>query len=284
MHIPVLQKEVIKYLNPGPNDNFIDCTVGGGGHALLILQKSGPRGRVLGIDRDAWQIENCRSNLKDFKNRVILTVGNFADLEEIFKRTKFGPVSGILFDLGMSSWHLENSGRGFSFKKREPLDMRYDCSLGLNAGKIVNYWSKPELERIFIDFGQEKKAGRIARQIVEARKWRPLNNTLQLAGIATEVGADPAKIFQALRIAVNDELTNIKKALGQALDILRPGGRMAVISFHSLEDGITKDFFSARGGNQSVEILTKKPVVPGPGEIKDNPRARSAKLRAIKKI
>lgn len=271
MHIPVLQKEVIQYLDPKPNENFIDCTIGEGGHSMDILEKNGPRGKVLGID---FQLR-----LKP-KERLILAEGNFANLKNIVEKNKFGSVSGILFDLGMSSWHLEESGRGFSFKRKEPLDMRYDLNNQLTAEKIVNFWSKIEIEKILQEYGEEKKAGIIAEFIAEARAVKPIENTLQLAAIINKAGANPRQTFQALRIAVNDELNNIKKSLPQAVEILEQGGRLAVISFHSLEDRIAKNFFK----NPSFEILTKKPVVPGRQELRNNPRSRSAKLRAIKKI
>ena len=267
MHIPVLQKEVIKYLDPKPNENFIDCTVGEGGHSYAILEMIGPRGKILGID--------CQLRIKP-KERLILAEDNFANLSEIVKKNKFKPVNGILLDLGMSSWHLEESGRGFSFQRKEPLDMRYCLTNQLTAEKIVNFWSKSELERIFNEYGEEKFEGKIAERIIEARKFRPIADTLQLVKI---IGANPRKVFQALRIAVNDELNNLKKVLPQAVEILEPGGRLAVISFHSLEDRIVKNFFK----NPSLIILTKKPVGPSPEEVRKNPRSRSAKLRAITK-
>lgn len=269
-HIPVLQKEVIEYLDPKHNENFIDCTVGEGGHSTAILERTAPRGKVLGIDRQ------LRLQLKE---RLILAEDNFANLKDIVEKNKFKRVSGILFDLGISSWHLEESGRGFSFKKKEPLDMRYDAAERLTAEKIINYWSKTEIERIFREYGEERKAGRLAELIVAARKIKPIENTLQLKTVIEKAGANLAQTFQALRIAVNDELDNLKKALPQAVEILEPGGRLAVISFHSLEDRIVKNFFK----NPSFAILTKKPIRPSREELRDNPRSRSAMLRAIQK-
>lgn len=272
IHIPVLQKEVIKYLDPKENENFIDCTIGNGGHSLAILEKNGPKGQVLGID---WDL---RPGLRN--KRLILLQDNFANLKKIVQKYKFEKVHGILLDLGMSSWHLEKSGRGFSFKGKEPLDMRYDIKgNSLTAEKIVNYCSKFEIEKILQDYGEEKRAGRISQIIIEARKWRPIENTLQLRGIVNKAGARPEQTFQALRIAVNDELNNLQKVLPQAIEVLAKGGRLVVISFHSLEDKIVKNFLK----NQSFSSLTKKPIVPSFGEIVKNPRARSAKLRAIKK-
>lgn len=272
MHVPVLQKEVIQYLDPKENENFIDCTFGEGGHSSAILEKNGPKGMVLGIDMF------LRVSPKN--ERLILIQGNFANLKEIVEKNKFKKVQGILFDLGISSWHLEESGRGFSFKRKEPLDMRYDDGASLTAEKIVNYWSESEIERILQDYGEERRADRIAQKIIEARKWGPgIQNTLQLREIVNKSGGNPQQIFQALRIAVNDELNNLQKALPQAVEILEPGGRLAVISFHSLEDRIVKNFTK----NQLFEILTKKPITPSLEEIRRNSRARSAKLRVIKK-
>jgi len=279
MHIPVLQKEVVKYLDPKPNENFIDCTVGEGGHASAILEKNGPKGKVLGIDRDPGQIKNLKFKIKNWEKRIIPICDDYVNLGEIVRKNKFGPVNGILFDLGISSWHLEESGRGFSFKRREPLDMRFDANGALTAEKIVNYWSKFEIEKILLDYGEEKKAERIAQRIIEARSLRPIANTLQLGEIIKKAGAFPQQTFQALRIAVNDELNNLSKALPQAVQILEPGGRLAVISFHSLEDRIVKNFLK----DPSFILLTKKPIAPDFKEIRNNPRSRSAKLRAIKK-
>jgi 16S rRNA (cytosine1402-N4)-methyltransferase len=288
MHIPVLQKEVIDYLAPKPNENFIDGTIGGGGHALVILEKNGPKGKVLGIDEDAGMIKN----LEDHK-RLVLVCDNFANLKEVAVKEKFSAVSGILLDLGFSSWHLEESGRGFSFQKQEPLDMRYNSENQLTAEKIVNFWSAPELEKILTEYGQERFAKEIAREIISSRQASPIQNTFQLAGIIKKATPmwyqrqriNPAtKTFQALRIAVNDELNSLKKALPEALEILKKGGRLVVISFHSLEDAIIKSFFKEKSKENLIDILTKKPVVASFEELKTNPRSRSAKLRAAIKL
>ena len=271
MHIPVLLKEVIEYLDPKPNENFVDCTFGGGGHTFAILDRNGPKGKVLGIDL------YLRPGPKH--QRLISVQDNFVNLKEIIEKNKFRPVNGILIDLGMSSWHLEESGRGFSFQRKEPLDMRYDIKGALTAEKIVNYWSKIEIEKVLLDYGQEQRARRIAEKIIDARSWRPIENTLQLREIIKKSGAYPRQTFQALRIAVNDELNNLKNVLPQAVDVLGQGGRIVVISFHSLEDGIVKKFIK----NQPFLLLNKKPITPAFEEIRNNPRARSAKLRAIKK-
>jgi len=285
MHIPVLQKEAIQYLDPQPNDNFIDATIGGGGHTAEILQKIAPKGKVLGID---WTQEAIRGIKKN--SNLVLVCDNFANLAEIVKQQKFTKIKGVLMDLGYSSWHLEESGRGFSFQKKEPLDMRYNVQNQLTAEKIVNFWSKFEIERILEEYGEERFAQNIAEQIIEERKIKPIQTTNHLVEVVRK--AVPrgylnqrihfaTKTFQALRIAVNDELNNIQKALPQALQVLEPGGRLVVISFHSLEDRIVKNFFK---NNLSISLLTKKPVIPTRQEIIINPRSRSAKLRAAIKI
>jgi len=286
MHIPVLQKEVLKYLDPKPNENFIDCTIGEGGHTLAILEKNKPKGKVLGIDRDP---QLCQKLSKFNFDRLTLVNDSFANLKEIVKRERFKSVSGILFDLGISSWHLEKSGRGFSFLRNEPLDMRYSPQSPLTAEKIVNFWSKSEIEKILREFGEEKFSKKIAQKIIEARKLKPIKNTRQLVEVIKSTiplkyqtkRIHPAtRTFQALRIAVNDELGNLEKSLPQVLEILKPGGRLVVISFHSLEDRIVKNFYR----EPALKILTKKPIRPQKKEIKINPRSRSAKLRAAIKL
>ncbi len=307
MHIPVLQKEVLKYLNPKPNENFIDCTIGEGGHTLAILERNGPKGKVLGIEWDLKQIENCKLKIKNFKERVILVWDNFANLKAITERERFWQVSGILFDLGLSSWHLEESKRGFSFLRNEPLVMRYNrnhgesisrdssgisVEEGLTAEKIVNEWPEKEIEKILKEFGQERFAKQIAKKIIEERKSKTIKTTFQLVEIikqATPPWYQRRKIhpatrtFQALRIAINDELNNLEMALPQALEILKKGGRMVVISFHSLEDRIVKNFFRKKS-KKNLIILNKNPIRPTFEEIKINPRSRSAKLRVAQKI
>ena len=295
VHIPVLQKEVIKYLEPKPNENFIDCTINGGGHALAILEETAPKGRLLGIDWDKNQILNLKSQFPTtkFGSRLILVCDNFVNLKEIVKKQNFKQVQGIIFDLGLSSWHLEKSGRGFSFLRNEPLDMRYNPENPLTAEKIVNYWSEPEIERILKEYGEERYARKIAKEIVKERKLKPIKTTQRLVTIIRN--SIPLKYqhfkihfatrtFQALRIAVNSELENLKIVLPQTLEILKKGGRLVIISFHSLEDRIVKNFFRERFLEGKLEILTKKPIIPNKKEIKINPRSRSAKLRAIKKI
>jgi len=300
IHTPVLQKEVLKYLDPKPNENFIDCTIGDGGHGLVILEAIEPDGKLLGLDWGQENIHRLKFKIQNskFKKRLILVNDNFANLKEIVRREKFGPVSGILLDLGMSSWHLEESGKGFSFLRKEFLDMRYNPENPQTAEKIINYWSKNDIEKILTEYGEERFAKIIANEIIKTRKARPIKTTFELVEIIRKAVPHwylrqkihfATRTFQALRIAVNDELNNLKKVLPQTIDILKPGGRLVIISFHSLEDRIAKSFFSAfakgyDGQERKLEILTKKPVRPEREEVNYNPRSRSARLRVAIKI
>ena len=300
IHTPVLQKEVLKYLDPKPNENFIDCTIGDGGHGLVILEAIEPDGKLLGLDWGQENIHRLKFKIQNskFKKRLILVNDNFANLKEIVRREKFGPVSGILLDLGMSSWHLEESGKGFSFLRKEFLDMRYNPENPQTAEKIINYWSKNDIEKILTEYGEERFAKIIANEIIKTRKARPIKTTFELVEIIRKAVPHwylrqkihfATRTFQALRIAVNDELNNLKKVLPQTIDILKPGGRLVIISFHSLEDKIVKNFFSAfakgyGGQERKLEILTKKPVRPSTQELNYNPRSRSARLRVAIKI
>lgn len=276
MHIPVLKEEVLKYLEPKDKENFIDCTVGQGGHAKAILEKT--QGRVLGIDLDKEQIENCR---KEITERIVLVNDNYKNLKEIVQRENFHPVNGILFDLGYSTWHIE-SDRGFTFQEDQALSMSYEGSL--KAEQIVNNYSQEELERVLKEFGQERFYRLIAKEIV---KSRPIKTTFQLVeAIRRAVPRTRERIhfatrtFQALRIEANQELDNLEKALPQAEEVLAKGGKLVVISFHSLEDRIVKNFLK----QSKLKILTKKPITPSLEELKANIKARSAKLRAAEKI
>ena len=293
VHIPVLQKEVLEILDPKPNQNFIDCTIGNAGHSLAILERTKPGGKILGIDQDPKQIENCKLQIKNFKERVILVCDNFVNLKEIVKKYDFKNVKGILFDLGLSSWHLEKSGRGFTFQKDEPIDMRYNKNSELTAEKILNEWPEKEIEKILKEYGQERFAKRISKKIIEEKKVSPIKTTFRLVKITRE--ATPSwyhhkkihfatRTFQALRIAVNDELGNLKKVFPQALEILERNGKLVVISFHSLEDRIVKNFFKENSKRGLLKIITKKPIRPSTEEIKSNPRSRSARLRSALKL
>ena len=309
-HQPVLTNQVIKYLACRDNSKkFIDCTVGGGGHAWRILEKSSPDGKLLGIDLDVNAINYSVDLLKKkfAKERFKIVKGNFADLEAIAKENNFSKVDGILFDLGVSSYQLDKSDLGISFQRPAPLDMRLGAK-GIKAQSIVNNYKEKELVKIFRIFGEEVFAVRIAKEICKQRKTKEIKNTIELAEIVKKAiprkywptKIHPAtKVFQALRITVNDELNNLRLGLGGALKILKTKGRLVVISFHSLEDRIVKQFFKINAQEctcpkeiplcvcehkKQVRILTKKPVRPTDTEIKRNPRARSAKLRAIEKV
>lgn len=294
-HISVLQKEVIEYLDPKPNNTFIDCTIDGGGHAFQILEKIEPKGKVLGIDWDSEMISRLKIKSKELKlqKRLILVNDNFANLEEIVKEEKIKKVDGILFDLGFSSWHPESSERGFTFRKNEKLDMRYDTNNPLTATKILNFWSENDIENIFKEYGEEKFAREIAKAIITERRIKEIETTFQLVSIIRKVipkryqyqKIHPAtRVFQALRIAVNDELNNIKRGLEQSVNVVRKEGRVVVISFHSLEDRIVKNFIKEKEQEKIIQGLIKKPITPKQEEIKINNRSRSAKLRAFKKI
>ncbi len=278
MHIPVLLNEVIEYLDPKPNENFVDCTVGQGGHAMAILEKTAPSGKVLGIDLDKDKIASIKND------RLILVNNNFANLKNILESNSFKQVDGILLDLGFSSEQLE--GRGLSFLRDEPLDMRLGQDIELTAKQIVNDWSEQEIEKIIREYGEEKFSKKIAKLIVQSR---PLATTTELASVIAKVvkfsKINPAtRTFQALRIAVNGELDNLEKVLPDALLALKTGGRLAVISFHSLEDRIVKNFFKDKAKENLLKILTNKPITATSLELSQNPRSRSAKLRVATKI
>jgi 16S rRNA (cytosine1402-N4)-methyltransferase len=301
VHSPVLVKEVLNYLNPQPNQNFIDCTIGDGGHAIAVLERLGPKGRLLGIDLDPEAIKDAQARLSaaNFQDRVILVNDNFKNLASIVAQYNFFPVQGVLLDLGFSSSTLER-GRGFSFEKDEPLDMRFNPKEEREtAAAIVNRWSESQLTMILKEYGEEPLANQIAKAIVIRRKKERILTSQQLSEIVLEVyrkklkskkkipwigGIHPAtRTFQALRITVNEELQNLQEVLPKAIEVLELGGRLAVISFHSLEDKIVKNFFKDEN-EKSLEIITKKPIIPSEEEIKINPRARSAKLRVAEKI
>lgn len=288
-HTPVLTKEVLKFLAPHSNKNYIDATCGFGGHAVKILEKTKPSGKLLAIDQDEEALEEAQKNLKNFLSRIDFCRANFAELGLIVRSWKVSRIDGILFDLGVSTYQLLSPERGFSFNASVELDMRMSRDTKLTARKIVNSWSENELHRLFKNYGEEPFARQIAREIVKAR-IRPISKTDELVRIIKK--AMPPKYrhsrekhfatatFRALRMATNNELENLRNGLKQARQVLSPTGHLVVISFHSLEDRIVKSFFLEGG----FEVLTKKPIKASPDEIRRNPKARSAKLRAaIKK-
>ncbi|MCL5676150.1 MAG: 16S rRNA (cytosine(1402)-N(4))-methyltransferase RsmH [Patescibacteria group bacterium] len=292
-HVSVLKQELLDLLKVKPGRKYIDATLGGGGFALEIINRGGI---VLGIDCDQEAIDYVREkfsilNFQFLKSKkLILVKGNFKDLVEIAKSNGFEKVAGIVFDLGTSRHQLTGNSRGFSFKKDEDLDMRMDKSQEISAKEIINTKSERELYEIFTKYGEEKLAGPIASAVGRARRIEPITNTRELAEIIRSVkkgftGIDAAtKVFQALRIGVNNELENLKKGLGDAENLLQRQGIMAVISFHSLEDRIVKNFFRNQAKSEVLKILTKKPITAAKNEIKINPASRSAKLRAAVKI
>ena len=307
-HKPVMVGEVIASLRCRAGAVYVDGTVGGGGHASEILENTAPDGLLIGIDADGDALREAGRRLAPFGDRKILVKGNFADMETILAGMNIGKVDGILLDLGVSSHQLDTADRGFSFTLDAPLDMRMDRSLGISAYDLIHTLSADELERIIREYGEERMAGRIARAIVERRNLSPIRTTADLAGVVVRAlprRRGPARIhpatrtFQALRIAVNDELANLYRATAVGMEHLKEGGRFSVISFHSLEDRIVKNAFRAGekgcicppdlpvcacGRKPTMKVLTRKPVVPGEEEIHDNPRARSAKLRTAERI
>ncbi len=297
MHIPVLLKEVIYYLDPKPGDTILDATINGGGHAKEILRIIGENGRLIGIEQDAEILENLKSQISNLKNNVILINGNFRDLDELLEPLNIKSINGALFDLGMSSVQLEDSGRGFSFQKDESLIMSYKSELksnDLTARDILNKWSERDIADVLYKYGEERYSRRIARRIVERRKEKQIETTFELVEII-RLSVPPAyrnnrrihcatRTFQALRIVVNDELDAMREGIERAWGLISKDSKLVVISFHSLEDRIVKNFFRKIADEGQGQILTKKPVTPNEEEQKLNPRSRSAKLRAIKKI
>ncbi|MDP2363274.1 MAG: 16S rRNA (cytosine(1402)-N(4))-methyltransferase RsmH, partial [Ignavibacteria bacterium] len=289
-HTSVLKEELIRYLNPKANENFIDATLGEAGHSLAILEKTGPKGKILGIDQGLALLKISKKNLENrgFGKRVILVCDNFSNLKKIVKENNFLNADGIIFDLGMSLWHLEKSKRGFSFLRNEFLDMRYSSKKQeLTAREIVNNWEQEEIEKILKEYGEEKFVSRISKEIVKSRKQNPITTTFDLVEIIRRVVPGwylkkrihpSTKTFMALRIAVNDELENLKKGLRQAIEVIKIGGRIGVVSFHSLEDRIVKNFLREKAKDSVIKILTKKPIRPTLEEVKNNPASRSAKL------
>jgi len=306
-HKPVLLDEVIRYLCCTPGKFFVDGTVGGGGHARAILEKTAPDGRLIGIDWDEKALVKARSNLQSYEERLVLVQENFALIGPVLARLHIQAVDGILLDLGLSSFQVDEAARGFSFNLAGPLDMRMDTREKNTAAHLVNTLSEDKLAAIIRNFGEERWHRRIARHIVRARDEEAIETTDRLARVV--YSAIPAgkrsrqrhpatRTFQALRLAVNRELDHLQTFLQGALDWLKPGGRLAIVSFHSLEDRLVKQAFAnwarscrcpARSpicqceGRPLVRLVNKKPVVPGKSEIQANPRARSGRLRVVEK-
>ncbi len=291
IHIPVMLGEVLEGLAPQRGSRILDCTVGGGGHAKALLERAVPGGVLIGIDYDARALELADAALRGVEGaRYRLFQGPFSRLKEFLLQAGLEAVDIILFDLGLSSIQLDDPSRGFSFRYDSFLDMRMDQSRGITAEELVNSLSEEELARIFYRYGEEKFARRIAREIVMQRRLKAIETTGDLVRIVESVVGHrrtrihPAtRVFQALRIVVNNELQELEDGLVAARDVLAPGGRIGVISFHSLEDRIVKHTFRRWVKEGDFELITKKPIVPSPEEVSSNPRSRSAKLRIIRR-
>jgi 16S rRNA (cytosine1402-N4)-methyltransferase len=303
-HLPVLEAELVRALAPGDGALLIDGTFGRGGHARALLRAAGCR--VLALDRDPEAVAAGAALVAEAGGRLVLRQGRFGDMAELARAAGFRPAAGVALDLGVSSPQLDRPARGFSFRADGPLDMRMEAQ-GPTAADLVNGLGEAELARIFRDYGEERHAGRLARAVVARRRERPFAGTVDLAGLVRRVvpasrdGIDPAtRAFQGLRIAVNDELAELDRGLAAAEQVLAPGGRLAVIAFHSLEDRRVKRFLAERSGRApapsrhepaaaasrpaaTFRLVTRRPVVPGEAEIAGNPRARSARLRVAER-
>jgi 16S rRNA (cytosine1402-N4)-methyltransferase len=308
-HLPVLAEEVMSMLSPASGSLQIDATVGGGGHTERILEATDPDGRLLGLDADGAAIARVGQRLDRFGDRLVLRQANFRELRTVAPASGFAAVDGLLFDLGLSSFQLADTERGFGFRAGGPLDMRFDTGPGVPAAELLATLDASELTALFRRFGEEPHAPRIARAIVEARRTGPIVTAEELAALVERVAPHgppgrrrihPAtRVFQALRIAVNEELDALEEALAAAVDLLRPGGRLVVLSYHSLEDRIVKRFLDAErkgcicppsvpvcvcGRTPRLRLVTKPSLTPTDAEIAANPRARSARLRAAERI
>ncbi|MDK2877600.1 MAG: rRNA (cytosine1402-N4)-methyltransferase [Thermoanaerobacteraceae bacterium] len=307
-HKPVLLKETIDMLSPKPEGVYVDATLGGGGHFREILKRADGRGRFIGIDRDEDAILNARNGFSEYGGNVEFIHDNFKNIKRIIENLNLEGIDGIVFDLGVSSFQLDEESRGFSYMKDAPLDMRMDRRARLTAEQVVNEMDRETLKKIFQEYGEEAWASRIADFICERRKNGRIATTGQLVEIikdaiparARRKGPHPAKrVFQALRIYVNGELEILESSIKDAVDALNPGGRICVITFHSLEDRIVKNTFKQQaagcicpkdapictcGHKKAIKVLTPKPIYPSPEEVEGNPRSRSAKLRVAEKL
>lgn len=293
MHKPVMAKEVLESLKLSPGNVIMDATIGCAGHSLLILEKIMPSGRLIGIDRDNESLEYARARLEGFKENLNLVHANFRNLDKVLADLKIGLLDAIFFDLGVSSLQLDNSERGFSIKADAPLDMRMDRTSYISAYDLVNNLTEEEISALLKRFGEERWHNRIARFLVRQREHHPIMTTQELSaavlramphGLGYQKIHPATRTFQAFRIAVNRELEALEEALNKSIDYVKAGGRITVISFHSLEDRIAKNTFKKFYRDGKCRLVFAKPQTPSFLEIKDNPRARSAKLRTIEKI
>jgi len=302
-HTPVMVPEILKGLNVSPGGRYIDCTLGEGGHTKSILEASNPGGEVLGIDADHEAIEVSKTRLEKYDDRFIFSNNNFNEIRKIAMKSNFIPCHGILFDLGVSSLQLDKESRGFSFRRKAPLDMRFSVNQTLTAEEVINTFSESEIADILYNFGEERRSRKIANIIVQNRPIKDadeLSNLIKTNLKRTNFKINPStKTFQALRIYINEELNSLSKALEQSLEVVGVGGRIAVISYHSLEDRIVKNFFRNEskyciclpnitecdcGHIPKIKIINKKPIIPSQNEIDSNKRSRSAKLRVVERI
>ena len=292
MHRPVMLEEVLAWLKPRSGGIYLDGTIGAGGHGRAILEASGPDGRIIGLDRDAAAVASARENLAPFGDRALIMQADYKEAAAVLRNVAPSGVDGALLDLGVSSMQLDQAARGFSFMAEGPLDMRMDQRDSLTAADLVNRLPEQELTRMLFEYGEERYARRIARAIIRRRERDPILTTLALVDVLRGTVPPPylhgrlhfaTRTFQALRIAVNHELEDLGTSLRHAAGLLRPGGRLVVLSFHSLEDRIVKHTFRALAAGEDAEfaVLTKRPLAPSERECAENPRARSAKLRVL---
>lgn len=306
-HISVLLDETIDGLDIKPDGIYVDGTLGGGGHSYEILKRLSPKGRLIGIDQDGEALKAAGERLKEFENQTTLVRSNYCEIDKVLKELNVEKVDGILLDIGVSSYQLDNLERGFSYKSDAPLDMRMDTRQELTAADVVNTYSENELFKIIKDYGEDKFAKNIAKHIVLARKEKPLETTKELSEVIKRAipmkvqakGGHPAKkTFQAIRIEVNQELTVLKGSIDKMIDLLKPNGRICIITFHSLEDRIVKTKFRENenpctcppnfpvcvcGKKSKGKVITRKPIIPSEDEIEENKRAKSSKLRIFER-
>ena len=306
-HISVLLDETIDGLDIKPDGIYVDGTLGGGGHSYEILRRLSPKGRLIGIDQDGEALKAAGERLKKFENQITLVRSNYCEIDKVLKELNVEKVDGILLDIGVSSYQLDNLERGFSYKSDAPLDMRMDTRQELTAADVLNTYSENELFKIIKDYGEDKFAKNIAKHIVLARKEKPLETTKELSEVIKRAipmkvqakGGHPAKkTFQAIRIEVNQELTVLKESIDKMIDLLKPNGRICIITFHSLEDRIVKTKFRENenpctcppnfpvcvcGKKSKGKVITRKPIIPSEDEIEENKRAKSSKLRIFER-
>ena len=306
-HISVLLDETIDGLDIKPDGIYVDGTLGGGGHSYEILKRLSPKGRLIGIDQDGEALKAAGERLKEFENQITLVRSNYCEIDKVLKELNVEKVDGILLDIGVSSYQLDNLERGFSYKSDAPLDMRMDTRQELTAADVVNTYSENELFKIIKDYGEDKFAKNIAKHIVLARKEKPLETTKELSEVIKRAipmkvqakGGHPAKkTFQAIRIEVNQELTVLKESIDKMIDLLKPNGRICIITFHSLEDRIVKTKFRENenpctcppnfpvcvcGKKSKGKVITRKPIIPSEEEMTENKRSKSSKLRIFER-